>query len=103
MVQAWQVNGSTVAEMTDTADVPLSYTVQNVTTKTEVSATLIERPTYTITVTSEGSGTASAEPASVKRGGSTTITAVPSSNSSISRNGRLTAVLHRLHPAIRWH
>ena len=81
MVQAWQVNGSTVAEMTDTADAPLSYTVQNVTAKTEVSATLIERPTYTITVTSEGSGTASAEPASVKRGGSTTVTAVPSSNS----------------------
>ena len=81
MVQAWQVNGSTVAEMTDTADAPLSYTVQNVTADTKVSATLIERPTYTITVTSEGSGTASAEPASVKRGGSTTITAVPSSNS----------------------
>lgn len=81
MVQAWQVNGSTVAEMTDTADAPLTYTVKNVTTKTEVSATLIERPTYTITVTSEGSGMASAEPASVKRGGSTTITAVPSSNS----------------------
>ncbi len=81
MVQTWQVNGSTVAEMTDTADAPLSYTVKNVTTDTEVSATLIERPTYTITVTSEGSGTASAEPASVKRGGSTTITAVPSSNS----------------------
>lgn len=81
MVQAWQVNGLTVAEMTDTADAPLTYTVQNVTAKTEVSATLIERPTYTIMVTSEGSGTASAEPASVKRGGSTTITAVPSSNS----------------------
>lgn len=81
MVQAWQVNGSTVAQMTDTADAPLSYTVQNVTADTEVSATLIERPTYTITVTSEGSGTASAEPASVKRGGSTTVTAVPSSNS----------------------
>lgn len=81
MVQAWQVNGSTVAEMTDTADAPLTYTVKNVTAKTEVSATLIERPTYTITVTSEGSGTAAAEPASVKRGGSTTITAVPSSNS----------------------
>lgn len=81
MVQAWQVNGSTVAEMTDTADAPLTYTVKNVTAKTEVSATLIERPTYTITVTSEGSGTASAEPASVKRGGSTTIIAVPSSNS----------------------
>lgn len=81
MVQAWQVNGSTVAEMSDTADAPLTYTVKNVTAKTEVSATLIERPTYTITVTSEGSGTASAEPASVKRGGSTTITAVPSSNS----------------------
>ena len=75
------MNGSTVAEMTDTADAPLTYTVKNVTAKTEVSATLIERPTYTITVTSEGSGTASAEPASVKRGGSTTITAVPSSNS----------------------
>lgn len=81
MVQAWQVNGSTVAEMTDTADAPLTYTVKNVTAKTEVSATLIERPTYTITVTSESSGTASAEPASVKRGGSTTVTAVPSSNS----------------------
>lgn len=81
MVQAWQVNGSTVAEMTDTADAPLTYTVKNVTAETEVSATLIERPTYTIMVTSEGSGTASAEPASVKRGGSTTITAVPSSNS----------------------
>lgn len=81
MVQAWQVNGSTVAEMTDTADAPLTCTVKNVTAKTEVSATLIERPTYTITVTSEGSGTASAEPASVKRGGSTTVTAVPSSNS----------------------
>ena len=81
MVQAWQVNGSTVAEMTDTADAPLTYTVKNVTAKTEVSATLIECPTYIITVTSEGSGTASAEPASVKRGGSTTVTAVPSSNS----------------------
>lgn len=81
MVQAWQVNGSTVAEMTDTADAPLTYTVKNVTAKTEVSAMLIERPTYTITVTSEGSGTASAEPASVKRGDSTTVTAVPSSNS----------------------
>lgn len=81
MVQAWQMNGSTVAEMTDTADAPLSYTVQNVTADTKVSATLIERPTYTITVTSEGSGTASAEPASVKRGGSTAVTAVPSSNS----------------------
>ena len=81
MVQAWQVNGSTVAQMTDTADAPLTYTVKNVTADTNVSATLLERPTYTITVTSEGSGTASAEPASVKRGGSTTVTAVPSSNS----------------------
>lgn len=81
MVQAWQVNGSTVAQMTDTADAPLTYTVKNVTADTEVSATLIERPTYTITVTGEGSGTASAELASVKRGGSTTVTAVPSSNS----------------------
>ena len=81
MVQQWTAGGTKVSEMTDTADAPLTYTVKNVTAKTEVSATLIERPTYTITVTSEGSGTASAEPASVKRGGSTTITAVPSSNS----------------------
>ena len=81
MVQQWTAGGTKVSEMTDTADAPLTYTVKNVTAKTEVSATLIECPTYTITVTSEGSGTASAEPASVKRGGSTTITAVPSSNS----------------------
>ena len=81
MVQQWTVNGTKVSEMTDTADAPLTWTVSNVTANTNVTATLIERPTYTITVTSEGSGTASAEPASVKRGGSTTITAVPSSNS----------------------
>ena len=81
MVQQWTVNGTKVSEMTDTADTPLTWTVSNVTANTNVTATLIERPTYTITVTSEGSGTASAEPASVKRGGSTTITAVPSSNS----------------------
>ena len=79
MVQQWTVNGTKVSEMTDTADTPLTWTVSNVTANTNVTATLIERPTYTITVTSEGSGTASAEPASVKRGGSTTITAVPSS------------------------
>ena len=81
MVQQWTVNGTKVSEMTDTADAPLTWTVSNVTANTNVTATLIERPTYTITVTSEGSGTASAEPASVKRGGSTTVTAVPSSNS----------------------
>lgn len=81
MVQQWTVNGTKVSEMTDTADTPLTWTVSNVTANTNVTATLIERPTYTITVTSEGSGTASAEPVSVKRGGSTTVTAVPSSNS----------------------
>lgn len=81
MVQQWTVNGTKVSEMTDTADAPLTWTVSNVTANTNVTATLIERPTYTITVTSEGSGTASADPASVKRGGSTTVTAVPSSNS----------------------
>lgn len=81
MVQQWTVNGTKVSEMTDTADTPLTWTVSNVTANTNVTATLIERPTYTITVTSEGSGTASAELASVKRGGSTTVTAVPSSNS----------------------
>ena len=81
MVQQWTVNGTKVSEMTDTADAPLTWTVSNVTANTNVTATLIERPTYTITVTSEGSGTASADPASVKRGGSATVTAVPSSNS----------------------
>lgn len=81
MVQQWTVNGTKVSEMTDTADAPLTWTVQNVTANTNVTATLIERPTYTVTVTANGSGTASAEPASVKRGGSTTVTAVPSSNS----------------------
>lgn len=81
MVQQWTVNGTKVSEMTDTADAPLTWTVSNVTANTNVTATLIERPTYTVTVTANGSGTASAEPASVKRGGSTTVTAVPSSNS----------------------
>ena len=81
MVQQWTVNGTKVSEMTDTADAPLTWTVSNVTANTNVTATLIERPTYTVTVTVNGSGTASAAPASVKRGGSTTVTAVPSSNS----------------------
>ena len=87
MVQAWQVNGSTVAGDDRSAMHSPTFTPQNVTAKTEVSATLIERPTYTITVTSEGSGTASAEPASIKRGGSTTITAVPSKPASYSSQG----------------
>lgn len=81
MVQQWTVNGTKVSEMTNTADAPLTWTVSNVTANTNVTATLIECPTYTVTVTANGSGTASAEPASVKRGGSTTVTAVPSSNS----------------------
>lgn len=67
MVQQWTVNGTKVSEMTDTADAPLTWTVQNVTANTNVTATLIERPTYTVTVTANGSGTASAEPGTGKR------------------------------------
>ena len=77
MVQVWKVGKTPVAEMSDTADAPLTWTVQNVTANTDVTATLIERPTYTITVTYEGKGVVAAEPTSVKRGGSTTITATP--------------------------
>ena len=77
MVQVWKVGETPVAEMSDTADAPLTWTVQNVTANTDVTATLIERPTYTITVTQGENGTVAAEPTSVKRGGSTTITAIP--------------------------
>ena len=77
MVQVWKVGETPVAEMSDTADAPLTWTVKNVTADTNVTATLVERPTYTITVTHEGNGEVAAEPTSVKRGGSTTITAKP--------------------------
>lgn len=77
MVQVWKVGETPVAEMSDTADAPLTWTVKNVTADTNVTATLVERPTYTITVTQGENGTVAAEPTSVKRGGSTTITAIP--------------------------
>ena len=77
MVQVWTVNSAKVSEMSDTADAPLTWTAQNVTEDTNVTATLVKRPTYTITVMTEGNGTVKAEPTSVKRGGSTTITAIP--------------------------
>ena len=77
MVQVWTVGGTQVAEMSDTADAPLTWTVKNVTADTNVTATLVERPTYTITVTHGENGTVAAEQTSVKRGGSTTITATP--------------------------
>ena len=77
MVQVWKVGETPVAEMSDTADAPLTWTVDKIAADTTVTATLIERPTYTITVTHEGNGTVTAEPTSVKRGGSTTITAIP--------------------------
>ena len=77
MVQVWKVGETPVAEMSDTADAPLTWTVKNVTADTNVTATLVERPTYTITVTHGENGTVTAEPTSVKRGGSTTITATP--------------------------
>ena len=77
MVQVWKVGETPVAEMSDTADAPLTWTVKNVTADTNVTATLVKRPIYTITVMTEGNGTVTAEPTSVKRGGSTTITAIP--------------------------
>ena len=77
MVQVWKVGETPVAEMSDTTDAPLTWTVKNVTADTNVTATLVKRPTYTITVTHEGEGAVAAEPTSVKRGGSTTITATP--------------------------
>lgn len=77
MVQVWKVNSAEVSEMSDTADAPLTWTVDKIAADTTVTATLIERPTYTITVTHEGNGAVVAEPTSVKRGGSTTITAKP--------------------------
>ena len=77
MVQVWKVGETPVAEMSNTADAPLTWTVKNVTADTNVTATLVERPTYTITVTHGENGTVTAEPTSVKRGGSTTITAIP--------------------------
>ena len=77
MVQVWKVNSVEVSKMSDTADAPLTWTVQNVTADTNVTATLVERPTYTITVTQGENGTVAAELTSVKRGGSTTITATP--------------------------
>ena len=77
MVQMWKVGETPVAEMSDTADAPLTWTVKNVTADTNVTATLVERPTYTITVTHGENGTVAAEQTSVKRGGSTTITATP--------------------------
>ena len=77
MVQVWKVGETPVDEMSDTADAPLTWTVKNVTADTNVTATLVKRPTYTITVTHEGEGAVAAEPTSVKRGGSTTITATP--------------------------
>ena len=77
MVQVWKVGETPVAEMSDTADAPLTWTVKNVTADTNVTATLVERPTYTITVTQGENGTVAAELTSVKRGGSTTITATP--------------------------
>lgn len=69
MVQMWKVNSVEVSKMSDTADAPLTWTVQNVTADTNVTATLVERPTYTITVMTEGNGTVKAEPTSIKRGG----------------------------------
>ena len=77
MVQVWKVNRVEVSKMSDTADAPLTWTVNNVTANTDVTATLVERPTYTITVTHGENGTVAAELTSVKRGGSTTITATP--------------------------
>lgn len=59
MLASWTVDGSTVAEMTDTEDVAMSYTLQNVTGAQTVAAQLVERPTYTIAATAQEHGAVS--------------------------------------------
>ena len=67
MVQVWKVNSAKVSEMSDTADAPLTWTAQNVTEDTNVTATLVKRPTYTITVMTEGNGTVKADKRQARR------------------------------------
>ena len=66
--------------MDNTSDAPFTYTINNVTTETQVEVQLIERPTYTITATPRGHGSVSANMTSVKRGGNAIVTAKPKQN-----------------------
>ena len=84
MVNAWRVNRSEGPKMTDNEDAPMTYTVQNVITDTEVTVELVKRPTYSVSVSATGNGKASIGgelSVNVKRGDSVTIKAVANNDS----------------------
>ena len=80
VVNYWKVGTKEVKKMDNTSDAPFTYTINNVTTETQVEVQLIERPTYTITATPQGHGSVSANMTSVKRGGNVIVTAKPKQN-----------------------
>lgn len=80
VVNYWKVGTDEVKKMDSTSDAPFTYTINNVTTETQVEVQLIERPTYTITATPQGHGSVSANMTSVKRGGNVIVTAKPEQN-----------------------
>ena len=80
VVNYWKVGTDEVKKMDNTSDAPFTYTINNVTTETQVEVQLIERPTYTITATPQGHGSVSANMTSVKRGGNVIVTAKPKQN-----------------------
>ena len=80
VVNYWKVGTDEVKKMDNTSDAPFTYTINDVTTETQVEVQLIERPTYTITATPQGHGSVSANMTSVKRGGNVIVTAKPEQN-----------------------
>ena len=80
VVNYWKVGTDEVKKMDNTSDAPFTYTINNVTTETQVEVQLIERPTYTITATPQGHGSVSVNMTSVKRGGNVIVTAKPEQN-----------------------
>ena len=80
VVNYWKVGTDEVKKMDSTSDALFTYTINNVTTETQVEVQLIERPTYTITATPQGHGSVSANMTSVKRGGNVIVTAKPEQN-----------------------
>ena len=80
VVNYWKVGTDEVKKMDNTSDAPFTYTINDVTTETQVEVQLIERPTYTITATPQGYGSVSANMTSVKRGGNVIVTAKPEQN-----------------------
>ena len=80
VVNYWKVGTKEVKKMDNTSDAPFTYTINDVTTETQVEVQLIERPTYEITATPQGHGSVSANMTSVKRGGNVIVTAKPEQN-----------------------